>query len=486
MYKIAFALVNLRRKHKIYNALPGPKDYHWFYGNLHLFMSKKSHERIQFFLDCGAKYRRYYRLWFGFFRPIVFLNHPDTIKVLMKTAEPKPKGMNGGYRFLKQWLGEGLLVSDGARWSRSRRLLTPAFHFDILRPYVNVNNECAELMLNQISKYADSGKPFELYKVVSACTLDIILKCAFSYETDCQKDGESHPYITAVRDIAHGVAERSRKFWLHPDIIYYLTPTGRKFKRLCDYVHGVAEDVIEKRQKVLDKEGAPQRKYLDFLDILLTAKDENGIGLSKLEIRNEVDTFLFEGHDTTASGISWILYSLAEHPEYQEKVQAEIDDVLEGRDTEFIQWDDLSKFEYLTMCIKEGMRLHSPVPGVARESTREITIDGQTFPKGTMFSLSLHQLHKNPDVWENANEYDPERFSKENVTKMDTYAFCPFSAGPRNCIGQHFAMNEEKVVLARFLHRYSIELAPNHTVHKEMAAVTRAKNGIQVIIKRRK
>lgn len=83
------------------------------------------------------------------------------------------------------------------------------------------------------------------------------------------------------------------------------------------------------------------------------------------------------------------------------------------------------------MCIKEGLRLHSPVPGVSRESTKDITIDGQTFPKGTIFSLSVLQLHKNPDVWENPSEYNPERFSKENVTKIDSYAFCPFSAGPR-------------------------------------------------------
>ncbi|XP_069109522.1 cytochrome P450 4B1-like [Argopecten irradians] len=215
------------------------------------------------------------------------------------------------------------------------------------------------------------------------------------------------------------------------------------------------------------------------------ARDENGNGLTREEIRNEVDTFLFEGHDTTASAISWILYSLATHPEHQTKVQAEIDSVLEGRVSDHLKWEDMPKLQYLTMCIKEGMRLHSPVPFIQRESTREFTIDGKTFPPGTFLSCAIYSVHQNPAVWNNPQEFIPERFSKENATKMDSFAFIPFAAGPRNCIGQTFAMNEEKVTIARILHKYTFELDPSVEVKKQPAAVMRSKNGIYLNAKAR-
>ncbi|XP_053388474.1 cytochrome P450 4F6-like [Mercenaria mercenaria] len=123
----------------------------------------------------------------------------------------------------------------------------------------------------------------------------------------------------------------SRDPILAPDIIFYRTKMGKKFKQDCDFVHSVAEDIINNRRRSLEiEDDVSNRKYLDFLDILLTAKDENGAGLSDIDIRNELDTFLFEGHDTTASAISWILYSLAKHPEYQEKCRKEINDLLQG------------------------------------------------------------------------------------------------------------------------------------------------------------
>ena len=130
---------------------------------------------------------------------------------------------------------------------------------------------------------------------MSKCTLDIILKCAFSYYKDDKKMGESDPYITAVNNLTEGQMLRLRRPYLFPDIIWNLSSIGRKFNKDCDYVHSVATDIIKKRRKALENQGEMEtlqnRKYLDFLDILLTARDENGTGLLPVEIRNEVDTF---------------------------------------------------------------------------------------------------------------------------------------------------------------------------------------------------
>jgi len=226
-------------------------------------------------------------------------------------------------------------------------------------------------------------------------------------------------------------------------------------------------------------------KYLDFLDILLTAKDENGVGLSDIDIRNEVDTFLFEGHDTTASAISWTLFSLAEHPEYQEKCRQEIEEILEGRESDDIEWSDLPKLEYLGMCIKEGMRLHSPVAIVGRVTTKPFELDGVTAPPDTSIMVNIWMLHHNEHVWgKDHMDFKPERFSRENVAKMDPYQYVPFAGGPRNCIGQNFAINEQKVELAKLVYNFKFSLVPGQNIRRRLSAVMRAQNGIMANVER--
>lgn len=478
-------LLYLHGLNTIFKDVPGPEK-HWFYGNLHL-LPEGAEERVQLALKNSQLFPRYYCFWVTLLRPNLVVTSPEVTRAILKTSEPKPTGFAGMYRLGLPWLGEGLLIAGGQKWARSRRLLTPAFHFDILRPYMAVYNDAADLLSENLRRYASSGEKFEVFEYVSKATLDVILRCAFSYVTDCQKENkkEKHPYVKAVEELADAWNYRGRKPWLYPDFIFYLTSRGRKFTKNCDFVHGVAEDIIRKRKEALEKNGQTDRKYLDFLDILLTAKDETGVGLTPLEIRNEVDTFLFEGHDTTASAISWILYSLAQHPECQRKCQQEIDDLLADRDSDDIQWNDLNQLEYMTMCIKEGMRLHSPVPFIQRQFTHDFQIDGKTFPAGTVVSLHIFGLHHNESVWEKPMDYIPERFSKENIGKMDTFQFVPFSAGPRNCIGQHFAMNEEKVLLSKLLRRYWFELDPSHVVRRKVGAVMRTETGIYMYAKQR-
>ncbi|KAL3861960.1 hypothetical protein ACJMK2_007967 [Sinanodonta woodiana] len=483
-YKIVAFIVWYKTIRRIFRDCPGPKDGHWLLGNMYKF-PKTGQELLNRIRELGRQYPRYFVLWFGAFRPVLFVSHPETVKQVLKTSEPKPTGFGGSYRHGIPWLGRGLLIADGARWARARRLLTPAFHFDILKPYVAISNDAVNILIEKLEPFANTPKYFEVFEVISLCTLDIILRCAFSYNTNCQRGLTTHPYVTAVHEISETWGYRSRTPHLFPDFIFYLTSRGRKFLKNCQYVHEVAEEVIDKRRETLAKEGLSSKKYLDFLDILLTAKDESGVGLTQEEIRNEVDTFLFEGHDTTASAISWTLCSLAEHPEIQCKVYEEINSVLHDSESDDLQWEDLPKLEYLTMVIKEGMRFHGPVFAVQRQFTKDFELDGHTFPAGTIVTVQILNLHHNKDVWDNPEEFIPERFSKENSAKMDSYQYVPFSAGPRNCIGQHFAMHEMKVVISKLIHRYKFEPEPNHVPQKKPAAVMRTSNGIRMRISKR-
>lgn len=491
LFKLVAFLKRRMRNERIFGNLPGPKERNWLYGSFIAMRTLEPHERLMKFLEWGNKFSKekgYVRVWGSFWRPVIIACHPYSMKKILKTAEPKALNLTSGYRSLKAWLGDGLLISGGEKWARNRRLLTPAFHFDILKPYIDVYNESADIMVEKLGKFADDKKEFEVFQQVCLCTLDIILNCAFSYQIDVQRSGETHPYVQAVNDLATANSERLRNPLLAPDIVFYRTKKGKQFQKDCDFVHQVAEDIIEKRRKFLDSnEDLKKRKYLDFLDILLTAKDEHGVGLSDLDIRNEVDTFLFEGHDTTASAISWILYSLAENPECQRKCQEEIDDMLRGRENDDITWSDLPNFEYLTMCIKEGMRLHCPVAIVGRETTKPFDLGDIIAPPGISVVINIWMLHHNEHIWgPDHMEFKPERFTKDNIALMDPYQFVPFSGGPRNCIGQNFAMNEEKAVLAKLLHNFTFSLKPGHVVKKRLSAVMRSQNGILAFVERRR
>jgi len=176
-------------------------------------------------------------------------------------------------------------------------------------------------------------------------------------------------------------------------------------------------------------------------------------------MHDEVETFLFAGHDTTSSGLSWALYLMATHQDIQKRVQAELDGILGERRNQQIEWDDLGKMTYLTQCVKETLRLYPPVPIIARELNEDVDIMGCTVARGTYVGLHIYGLHHNVHVWgEDHMEFKPERFSVDEAKKRDAYAFVPFSAGPRNCIGQNFALTEEKVIMARLLHRYTFKL----------------------------
>ncbi|GFO26169.1 cytochrome p450 [Plakobranchus ocellatus] len=428
-FHLAIVFSDYRRRRNMLVKFPHNKP-HFIFGNLFEYPGPND-EGMAFQREMTGKFPQVNLVWMMNI-PMLIVNHPNTVSVILKSSEPKGPRT---YNLIRPWIGDGLLTSKGDKWYRNRRLLTPSFHFEILKSYIQLKNRCADILVNKFLHAAETSSSLLVFSEVAMFTLDVILKCAMSYETNCQLPGEP---------------------WFHNDFIFSLTPSGRKFSKNCDYVHQIAETIIKERQQELHKEmGATDKKHksLDFLDILLTARDENGEGLTMREIRDEVDTFLFEGHDTTASAISWTLYSLAEHPDVQRRVQEELDSVLDHSSHTDVMWDDLPNLTYLTMVIKEAMRLHSPVPFIQRILTEDMEIDGKMAPAGTLINIVIYNIHHNPVVWTDSMKFDPDRFLPENVESRSPYAFVPFSAGPRNCIGQNFAMHEIKIALARILHK---------------------------------
>ncbi|XP_054836372.1 cytochrome P450 4B1-like [Eublepharis macularius] len=295
--------------------------------------------------------------------------------------------------------------------------------------------------------------------------------------------GRDNPYIKTVYDLSFLSVERLKIPLYQNDFFYQLSSQGHQFHKACRLAHLHTDSVIRERKEFLKNEQELEKilkkRRLDFLDILLCAKDEKGNLMSDEDLRAEVDTFMFEGHDTTASGISWLFYCMAQNPKHQQRCREEIKERLGQGKT--IQWDDLGKMTYTTMCIKESLRLYPPVPLISRILNSPITFDdGRTLPSGSLVGLNIPGLHRNPEAWNHPDVFEPLRFSPENSSGRHPFAFLPFSAGPRNCIGQQFAMMEMKVALALTLLQFELLPDPANPPVPVVQLVMRSKNGIHL------
>ncbi|XP_032485109.1 taurochenodeoxycholic 6 alpha-hydroxylase-like isoform X1 [Phocoena sinus] len=463
---------------KALQQFPSPPS-HWLYGHMQEFQDETE---LRPLLKRVEKYPSACARWLWGTKALVLIYDPDYIKVVLGRSDPKS---HDSYRMLIPWIGKGLLVLEGQTWFQHRRMLTPAFHYDILKPYVGLMADSVRVMLDKWEELVSLDSHLEVLGHVSLMTLDTIMKCAFSHQGSIQTDRNIQSYIQAIRDLGNLTFSRLRNALHQNDIIYRLTPEGRWSHRACQLAHQHTDGVIQLRKAHLQKERELEKvrskRHLDFLDILLFARMENGSSLSDRELRAEVDTFMFEGHDTTASGISWILYALASHPEHQQRCREEIQSLL--GDGASITWDHLDKMPYTTMCIKEALRLYPPVPFIGRVMTKPITFpDGRSLPAGIPLSLSFYGLHHNPKVWPNPEVFDPSRFAPGS--DRHSHAFLPFSGGSRNCIGKQFAMNEMKVAVALTLLRFELAPDPSRVPVPIPRVVLKSKNGIHLQLRK--
>uniref|UniRef100_A0A287CRY8 Cytochrome P450 4A6-like n=1 Tax=Ictidomys tridecemlineatus TaxID=43179 RepID=A0A287CRY8_ICTTR len=461
---------------KATQQFPSPPS-HWLFGH-----KLQMDQELQLLLKWVDKFPSACPRWVWGSRIFFMIYDPDYMKMILGRSDPKAKTT---YRFLAPWIGYGLLLLNEQTWFQHRRMLTPAFHYDILKPYVGIVADSVRVMLDKWEKLIDKDSSVEVFQHISMMTLDSIMKCAFSYQGNVQVDRHSQSYIKAIGDLNNLFFDRVRNVFHQIDTIYGLSSNGRLFHRACQLAHEHTDQVIKERKAQLQNERELEKirrkRRLDFLDILLFAKMENGSSLSDEDLRAEVDTFMFEGHDTTASAISWIFYALATHPEHQKKCREEVQSLL--GDGASITWDHMDQMPYTTMCIKEALRIYTPVPVVVRELKTPVTFpDGRSLPKGIMVTLSFYGLHHNSKVWPNPEVYDPSRFAPDS--SRHSHSFLPFSGGARNCIGKQFAMNELKVAVALTLLRFELLPDPTRIPFPIPRLVLKSKNGIHLRLRK--
>ncbi|XP_074651940.1 cytochrome P450 4c3-like [Tubulanus polymorphus] len=408
-------------------------------------------------MDFAATYGRrgLFRFWLGT-TPRILLTSPYYIEKLLHSNTQLTKAYD--YEFLHPWLGTGLLTSTNNKWKRNRKLLTPTFHFKILEDFLTVFNEQAMILNEYLDMRADTGEIFDIYPLITRCALDIICETAMGEKVNSQQNDES-TYVKAIARTGELLQQRQKSPWLWPDIIYNFTSRGKDAKKHLDILHSFTNQVIQKRRAVLESRSNDEmvrddgiKRKLAFLDMML----QNSYEFSDENIREEVDTFMFEGHDTTSTAMNWAIYFIGRYPDVQRKIHEELDEIYDGDDRPASS-DDLRNMKYLECVIKESLRLYPSVPIFGRKLMDDLDLDGIIIPKDTNIYVLAPFVHRDPQHFPDPLTFNPDRFLLENATGRHPYSYVPFSAGPRNCIGQKFALMEEKVVLSSILRRFQIE-----------------------------
>eukprot|EP00090_Calanus_glacialis_P026770 TRINITY_DN42081_c0_g1_i1.p1 TRINITY_DN42081_c0_g1~~TRINITY_DN42081_c0_g1_i1.p1 ORF type:complete len:495 (+),score=97.38 TRINITY_DN42081_c0_g1_i1:91-1575(+) len=446
-----------RRHDPAFSTIPGPRPLP-IIGNSLMFIGPFEHIWLRTMQDLKNEFGNVVMLYIGT-RPQIFLFGSEGFEKILSSSRHITKGFQ--YQFLWPWLGRGLLTSTGTRWHKHRKLLTPAFHFRILEDFLHIMNDHTEVL---VDKVVDSiGQTVDVYNLMTHCALDIICETTMGVSVNAQNDNDSE-YVKAVYETSELVFRRMMSPWLHSDMVYHMTEAGIKWQKSLSILQGFTKKVIQERKDEMettmedqgeDEDDTGRKKRMAFLDLLIKSSEEGSV-LTDQEIQDEVDTFMFEGHDTTASSLAVTIYLIALDKTIQKKCQEELDGIF-GSSARAATSEDLVRMKYLTACIKESLRLYGSVPGIGRVTSEPVEIEGHVIPPGTEISLILMVLHRDSKYFPDPEKFDPARFYIDQAQERHPYAYTPFSAGPRNCIGQKFAMMEEKVILSSILRRFNMK-----------------------------
>jgi cytochrome P450 len=372
------------------------------------------------------------------------------------------------YEKLRIFLGNGLLTSEDDFWLRQRRIAQPAFHRQRVAALATVMADAAREAAERWQPFASTGQTVDVDEEMMRLTRTVVLRALLGADLG--------PFTSAI-DRAWSVINQhvGESFWsLGFDTLP--TPKYRRFKAARAVLREAVDHVIAERRRDSHDSG-------DLLSMLMSARDEDtGEAMTDEQLRVEVTTFLLAGQETTSLALTWTWYLLSQHPVVRQKLEDEIDAVLEGRLPEYA---DLATLPYLRMVVDESMRLYPPAWGFSRQALNDDQLGGFRLPRGWLAFVIPYVLHRLPAFWPEPDRFDPERFSPEHTMNRPKFAYIPFGAGPRQCIGNQFALIETQLILATFAQSYRLHLAPGHTVDTWPLITLRPRFGMPMIVERR-
>lgn len=388
------------------------------------------------------------------------ISHPDDIEYVLK-KNSRNFLVKRPSLHLEAMMGDGLTMSNGDLWLSQRRLMQPAFH----RQKIEGMAAATGRQIAERIRHWGEGGPIDLAAEMEQLSLQALLAALFGSGIN---EAEARRIAHAV-ELVLRVAGRGMFLEVPP---FVPTPENLRVKRALSDLTRVILGLIEQRR------GAPdgERRH-DLLSLLLEARDDDAKGMSEQQLRDEVTSVLVAGYESTAVTLTWTFYLLSQHPDVEQKLRDEIQSVLGGRAPELA---DLARLEYVRRVLHESMRCYPAFWAMTRETVADDEIGGHAIPAGSLVVVSPFVTHKHPEFWEDPDRFDPDRFSEERSAGRHRYAYLPFGAGPRVCIGERQAMLVLQLSLVAILQRYHLDPVPGQRIEIHTAMTIRPKYGLKM------
>ena len=405
---------------------------HWLWGGTFDFQRNPA----EFVLDAHEKYGDVFvtRVLTG---QSFFIRDPAVVNAINVTHAKhihKPKVVK---QMWKPFLGEGLVPNDGESWKRQHKLIMPGFHKMRVDAYAPTMAAYTRDMIRGWKK----GEQRDFRKEILALALRVVAKTLF--DTDLAHDSET--VHEAMQDIGEALIDHAQTPIPAPR--WWPSERNKRMVRALDAMNGVIERLVSARRKDRKDRG-------DLMSHIVFATDEKG-SMSDKQMRDELMTLIFAGHETTAHTLTWAWYLLATNRDKLEKAQHEIGETIGNRP---IGVDDLRKLPYLEMCLKESLRRLPAVWIYAREAQEDLRLGDYFFPKGAILAVSPLATGRNPKYFDEPLAYRPERWTREFERQLPKGAYVPFAAGPRVCLGKQFAMMEMRIILGTLIQNVDINV----------------------------
>jgi cytochrome P450 len=392
--------------------------------------------------------------------PLCFVNHPGyAASVLLSDQTIKSKN----YRALARIFGNGLIVSNGDVWRRQRRLIQPFFNPEAISRHVDLIRISTERMLDGWRQRSI----VDVHDQMIRLTLHIASGSLFGEDMEDQ----SHAITSSLSVL---LSQYSR---VGTYVIPGWIPTASnvRSRRLVRKIDSVIAEIIRARKISGEQRG-------DLLSMLLAARDDTGQHMADRQLRDEVINLFLAGHETTAAALSWTWYLLAQHPEVEAKLNAELDTIFSDRDPGPL---NVAKLRYANQVLKESMRLYPPVGGIGRETLTTLQIGEYSVPAGTNIFISQWLMHRNPLYFDEPQAFKPERWTEDFERQLAPFAYMPFGGGMRQCIGASFAMPEMLLILGLTARRFRLRLASNEPIKPVFSISLRPARGIPMFVAER-
>ncbi|MCC7085388.1 MAG: cytochrome P450 [Pirellulales bacterium] len=438
---------------------PGPKG-HWVVGNLPEFRR----DLLGFFTHCARTYGDLVALKLGP-RLVHLASHPDFVEQVLVT-ENRRFGKSYVFELLRPVLGNGLLNSEGEFWLRQRRLMQPAFSKASVNGYADIiSAQTSEV----IARWHD-GQQIDLHYEMNRLALGIVGKALMDIDLSDVSNEIFGPINSAMRDF-------SNRFegWFNPPM-WIPTPRNLRAKRNVRQLDRVVNRIIHQRRESGRDRG-------DLLSKLIAARDEvDQTGMTDRQLRDEVMTLFLAGHETSANALTWTWFLLSQNPQSEERLFEELRRILGSRPP---QIDDVPKLMYTDAVVKESLRLYPPAFAFSRRVLADVKIGGYHIPADSAVIMSQWVIHRDSRWWAEPEQFRPERWLSGQTQPRPDYAYFPFGAGPRGCIGNLFAMLELVLVLAIIAPRFRFELLAPEKVKPWPSVTLRPASGIPGLVRRR-